>query len=343
MALGIGLGPAVENQSAYVNAQITFHAAFMQYLETSADDPLNALAMEMPSNTAMEDHIFIGDIPGFKEWTTDREMGTLQAHGIQVKNRDWSSGIAIHRNQILDDKLGLVMPRIQGLAAKAKRHRGQLIAELLLNGFAGNASFGSDGDAAGTAGDGTCYDGSFMFSASHSLEGGPSQSNLLTTLALNDTNLEAAVSLMRGFRTYDGRDPLMVTPTTLVVGPANEWMAKRLLNQELRVRNTGDAGTIIAAADTNIHKGTLELIVSPRIMDYTAAGGTNYSKAWFLLALKEPVKPFIFQNREPISVASQVNWDSPDMFKRGQMNFGAQARYNVANYDWRTVVGTLGA
>jgi phage major head subunit gpT-like protein len=60
-------------------------------------------------------------------------------------------------------------------------------------------------------------------------------------------------------------------------------------------------------------------------------------------ALGEVVKPFIFQNREPITASAQVSWDSPEMFKRGVMNFGAQARYAVANYDWRLVVGSIGA
>lgn len=339
------LGPSVENQSAYTNAQITFHAAFMAYLEATKDDPLNALAMELPSNTAQEVHVFLGDIPGFKEWAGDREMGALQAHNLTIRNRDWASGIAIHRNQIVDDKLGLVMPRIQGLAQKAKRHRGQLIAELLLNGFAGTVNFGTSGGPSAEVGDGTCYDGAFMFSHSHTLEGGPNQDNYLGAVALSDSGLESAIKLMRGFKTYDGRDPLEVTPTHLIVGPQLEFMAKRLLNQELRVRYPDDRGSTNtqSGADTNIHKGTLELIVSPRIMDYSGAGGTDYSKYWFLAALNEPVKPFIFQNREPITVASQVTWDTTDMFKRGQMNFGAQARYAVANYDWRLLVGSIGA
>lgn len=346
MAFGIGLGPAVENQAAYATAQITFHAAFFDYLEKAGPDPLEELLMEVPSNTAVEEHIFLGDIPGFREWVGDREMGTLQGHGITVKNRDFSSGVSVHRNQIMDDKLGLVMPRIMGLADKAKKHRGQLAAELLLNGFAGNFNFGSVGDqsgASGPAGDGTTYDGAFMFSASHQLEGGIVQSNLLNSVALSDSGLEQAIQLMRGFRTYDGKVPLYTSPTHLVVGPKLEWMAKRLRDQEMRVRNTGDGGTVVAAADTNIHKGTFDILMSPWLMDFTALGGADYSKSWFLVDLSKPIRPFIFQNREPISAASQVDWSSPDMFKKGQMNFGAQARYAVSNYDWRLAVGSLGS
>lgn len=338
------MGPAVENQSAYVNAQIQFRAAFFAALEKAKDSPLARLVQEVSSDTAAEQHIFLGDLPGFKEWVGDREMGSLAAHKIFIQNRNWSNGVEVHRNQIEDDKLGLVMPRIQGLAAKALRHRATLIAELLLNGFDGTANFGKQGDPTATAGDGTCYDGSFMFSTSHSLEGGPEQSNTLTA-KLSDTALEAAIQLMRGFRTYDGRDPLDITPTHLICGPSNEWTAKRLLDQEFHVRDyvTAAGGAPVAAMESNIHKGSLQLIVDPRIADYTGAGGTDYSKYWFVAALDEPLKPFIFQLREPISVAALTGWDSPEMFKRGVMQFGAQARYAVANYDWRLIVGSTGA
>ncbi len=333
------LGPAVENQQNYVNAQIGFHAAFMSYLETLAPDPLEDLFMELPSTTAQEQHIFLGDIPGFAEWTSKREMGSLAAHGLAVINRNWASGIRIHRNQIEDDRLGLVLPRIQTLASKARKHRGKLCAELLINGFTGT-QFGGD------AGDGTGYDASLFFSATHALEGGPQQSNTLGATALTYAGLEAAITKMRQFTTYDGLDPLEVEPTHLIVGPALEFTAKRLLGQSTTVLVGGTGATFETGGQDNIHKGTLKLIVSPRIRSYPAQGSIgaiDASKYWYLGALGEPVKPFIFQNREPITVAAQTGWDSPEMFQEGILNFGAQARYNIANYDWRLMVGSTGA
>jgi phage major head subunit gpT-like protein len=341
------MGPAIENPAAYVNAQIRFRAAFFDALESAKEDDLMQLADTVMSDTAAEQHIFMGDVPGFKEWVGDREMGSIAAHKISLVNRNWASGVPVHRNQVEDDQLGLVMRRISGLAPKAKRHKGKLIAEILLNGFAGNANYGklSDGVGAGTAvGDGTCYDGAFFFSTTHSLEGGPNQSNLLANTALSDKALEDAITLMRNFTTYDGQDPLDVQPTHLLVGPALEWMAKRLLQQELRVRMPGDvAATSATGADTNIHKNSLQVIVSPRIRSYAPNGGADYSKAWFLLALNEPVKPILFQDREAISTAALVGWDSPEMFKKGLLQFGTQARYAAAFYDWRTAVGSQGA
>lgn len=341
------LGPQIQNPAAYVNAQIRFRAAFFDALETAKEDPLMMLADEVSSDTEAEQHIFIGDVPGFKEWVGDREMGSLAAHKIFLQNRNFASGVPVHRNQIEDDKLGLVMRRIAGLAPKARRHPGKLIAEILLNGFTGTANFGRVGDATGTdtvVGDGTTYDGALMFSTTHALEGGPNQSNLLANTALTDGSLETAIQMMRGFTTYDGIDPLDVEPTHLLVGPKLEGMARRLCEQEIRVRNPGDAGTTFqTGADTNIWRGRFQPIISPRIKDYTSVGGADYSKAWFLLALNEPIKPILFQLREPISVASLVGWDNPEVFEKGIFKFGAQARYAACPYDWRVVVGSQGA
>jgi phage major head subunit gpT-like protein len=329
------LGPAVENPAKYADAQIAFHAAFMNYLEKEGQDPLEALYMELTSTTAQESHLFVGDVPGFQEWLENREMGSIAMHRIDVRNRNFASGIPIHRNQIEDDQLGLIMPSLQRLAGKAKRHPGKLIAERLINGFAGNLF-------SGDAGDGTTYDGALMFSAVHTLEGGPNQSNTLGATALSYASLETAITKMRGFTTYDGQDPLEVEPTHLVVGPALEFTAKRILEQDLTVLVPGDAtATFQTGGQTNIHKGRLKLVVSPRIRNYPNV--VDASKYWYVAALNESVKPFIFQKREPITTAMQVGWESPEMFQKGILNFGAQARYETANFDWRLIVGSTGA
>lgn len=345
------LGPAVENQEKYTDAQIAFHIAFMQYLETSKPDELEQLFMELSSSTAKESHLFVGDVPGFAEWTSQREMGSIQMHRIDVVNRNFASGIPIHRNQIEDDRLGLVMPNIQRLSTKARKHRGKLIAEHLINGFAGNLF-------SGDAGDGTGYDGALFFSAAHQLEGGVYQSNIVgvdvtnaatgatagaNTTALTYAGLEKAITKMRGFTTYDGLDPLEIEPTHLIVGPALEFTARRICEQDITVLipNTPSGGTFETGGQTNIHKGRLKVVVSPRIRNYP--GVVDASLYWYVAALNEPVKPFLFQLREAITTAMQVGWDSPEMFQNGILNFGAQARYNTANYDWRLMVGSKGS
>lgn len=338
------LGPGVANEAAYAAAMVQFRALFNNKLGLVQRDPLMDLCEELPSESAAEQLIFLGDLPAFRAWMGDRPMGALEAHKIFIPNRDWANGVPIHRNNILDDKLGLFMPNIAMLPSKAERHKGHYIVEALIAGFSGSANFGSFSDPAGWVPDGTCYDGGLFFSATHSLEGGPNQSNLLSAVALGDTGIESAFTLMRRFKSYDGRDPLEVTPTTLIVGPKLEHMAKRLCEQDVRVRVPGDTGaTFQTGAESNIWKGRLNYKVSGRLDDWTAAGGADYSKYWFLAALGEAPKPIIFQNREAINMVAQTSWESDTMFENGTMRFGAQARYGVGLYEWRTIIGSTGA
>jgi phage major head subunit gpT-like protein len=314
------LGPTIAQRTKYAEAEVGITVEFMHQLEANGPDPLLVLANEVESKAALERHFFLGDVPGFQKWKGDRVMSTLMAHSFTIVNDDFASGITIHRNEIMDDKLGLVAPRIADLAGKAARFKGDYMMMALINGFSGTA-FPSE------VGDGKSFDGSLFFSTTHSLEGGPAMSNKITT-ALSEAGLEEAEILMKTFKTWDGKDPLNMSPTHLIVGPKLKNTAMKLLN----------AGTIINAAGTasavNVHAGKYQIIESQRL---TGA----YDDYWFLADLSKATKPFIFQDREPITTAAQIDWSSDDMYKRGQMNFGAQARAGIGPYDWRTVVGAL--
>ncbi len=309
----------IANQSLYANAMTGFHAAFMEGLEASGPDPLMILAMETTSTGSSEEYIFIGDLPGFEEWKDDRKMGSLAAHRIRVTNKDWANGVPVHRNEIADDKLGIVGKRIAGLAQKAARHKGDLLTKLLLNGFTGTAY--------PDTGDGLCYTGDLFFSDSHQLEGNSTTIDNLATDALSVTSLEARVKQMREFTTWDGADPLDVTPTHLFVGPKLEFTAKRIVGQQVTVETAGDGGV------TNIHYGAFTVVVLPRLI------GT-YDDYWFLADLSKPIKPLIVQDREPITTSAQTDWNSKDLFQKGVMNFGAQARYNAGYFDPRLIIGS---
>lgn len=308
------LGPTIAERAKYANAEIGFHIGFMESLLAAPDEPVMGLAREVPSATAVEEYPWIGDLPGFEEWTQDRSMQGMARKKISIANKDWSSGVPIHRNEIADDKLGLAMDRIRGLAAKAKNHRADMLVKYLLNGFSGTAF--------PLLGDGLAYDGALFFATTHSF------GSNRKTAALSEAALDAAEQALGELTTDDGKDPLGMSGTHLIVGKKLEAAALRLTQSGLLINAAG------TAAGSNIYQGRYTVMVSPRL------SGT-YDDYWFLADLSKPVKPLIFQMREEITTAAQVDWASEDMFKRGQMNFGAQARYNYGFYAPQTVIGSL--
>lgn len=317
------LGPQLAEAEKLANAKITCEAVFMDYLEKQESDEnsIEPAVWETSSTGASKDYMFIGDLPEFEQWKDDRRMAELAAHKITITNDNFASGVTIHRNEIMDDALDVVNQRIQGLATKAVRHRAKLLHQLLINGFSGTAY--------PAVGDGTCYTGKLFFANDHSLEGGSQTIDNLSTLAFSESNYEALCIQMAGFTNWGDDNPLELTPTHLIVGPKNEFKAKRMVGQITTVRASGDGG------ESNIHYGTRRVIVNKRLVG-------AYENYWFLGALGEVYKPVIFQKREPITTASQVDWASPDAFKKGKLNFGAQARYGVGYFDPRLMIGSTG-
>lgn len=314
-------GPTIAQRAKYAEAEVAITIDFMSRLEAMGPDPLLVMAQEFPSEAEAEDHIFLGDVPQFQRWDGDRVMGTLMAHKFRVTNDDFASGITIHKNTILDDRLGFIAPRIGELAQKAARHKGEHLVKRLIQGFTGTAFNVAE------YGDGTSFDGSLFFSATHALEGGPTQSNVMS-VALTAANLETAEIRLASFTTWDGRDPLELQGTHLIVGPKLEKTARELVGSQMV---TNAAGT--ASQSNPYFQGRYQVLVSRRLVG-------DYDDYWFLADLSKSTKPTLWQNREPITTASQIDMSSQDMFKRGHMNFGAQARYGFGLWDWRTIIGS---
>jgi phage major head subunit gpT-like protein len=312
------------NHALIEAARVGFHAAFIESMLASDEpDPLEILFTEVPSTTALEEWNWFGDLPGMEEWKGDRKLATFGAFKLQVANKDWSNGIKLHQNDIKDDKLGLVAPQIHDLARKARRHRADLCVKALINGF--------DGTPYPDVGTGLTYDGAFLFSDVHSSEGGPNQSNKMTT-ALSPAAVETAELKLKGFTTYDGKDPCDMAGTHLIVGPKLEAIATKICQSEVV---PSAAGT---ASETNIHRGRYKPLVSRRLVG-------DYDDWWFLADLSHAIRPMLFQLREDISTSAIVGGqgtqnDSLPRFKAGELWFGAEARYNVSPFEWRCIVGS---
>lgn len=308
----------IANTANLEAARVGFHAAFLEQLGLVDRNELDDMFLKVQTQAGVEEWNWLGDVPDLREWKGDRVLAELQAFKLRLTNKDFASGIRIHQNEISDDKLGLVRPKINQLAAKARSFWRRQMVKLLINGFAGNAY--------PEVGNGLAPDGLFFFSTSRA-----SGSNKLTS-ALDATSLVAAELLMGSQMSYDGLEPLELMGTHLIVGPKLKPVAEKLMLSEYL---PSAAGT---ATESNYLKGRYKIIMSPLLR------GT-YDDYWFLANLGEPIKPMIHQEREEISASSLVGEkggsnDSIPRFSRGELWFGVECRGNIGYLEPRLVVGS---
>lgn len=308
----LGAATTIAGDADLAPARVGFRAAFMQQLEQAAVDPLEMLYTTVPTNTPAEKLNWLGDLPGFEEWTGDRRLGGTEAFKLDLESKKWASGLRVKNDDVKYDRLGLLPAQISGLATKARRHRLDRMMQLIVNGF--------DGAQFPLVGNGLGYDGAFFFADAH--RGG--NDNKMAA-ALDAAGLTAAELLLRSMTTYDGADPLDTYGTHLIVGPKLQATAEKLLTQER-----------LANGEDNYHRGKYKLILSNRIR------GTQ-DDYWFLVDLSKPIRPFLFQLVEEISTSAIINQgenNSVPGFINDELWFGAQANYNMSYFEFRLAVGS---
>jgi hypothetical protein len=165
-------------------------------------------------------------------------------------------------------------------------------------------------------------DGVALFSASHPLVSGGVNSNIPSTPAdLNETSLEAAVIQIAAWT--DERGLLIAAkPKKLVVPPALQFTATRLLETELRV---GTADNDINAIKNN---GSIP-------DGYTINHFLTDTNAWFLTTdVPNGMKHFV---RTPLSNSMDGDFDT------GNVRYKSRERYSFGYSDPLGMFGSAGA
>lgn len=262
------------------------------------------VATKVPSSTGEESYKWLGDIPTMKEWIGDREIQNLGAYDYTIKNKDFEMTIAVKKNDIQDDKLGIYRPLVEDLGNAAAVYPDEMVFGLLANGFKGK-----------------CYDGKAFFAEDHPVGQGKDKQSVSNkgTGKLTVENYGKARSTMMGFKNGKGKS-LRVKPTLLVVPPELEGKGREILYAE-QINGT-----------TNVYKGTAELLVVPELS----------GEAWFLLDTSRPLKPFIFQEREAAKLDSMDKPNDESVFWRNEYTYGVNARGNAGYAYWQMAYGSDG-
>jgi len=209
-------------------------------------------------------------------------------------------GFSITEEAVEDNLYDSLSKRYTKALARAMAYTKQVkAASVLNNGFSSSYTGG---------------DGQPLFSASHPLVSGGTNSNRLTASDLNETSLEAAVIQIAGWT--DERGLLIAAkPNKLIVPPALMFTAKRLLDTELRVA-TADNDINALKAMGSIPGG------------YTVNHFLTDTNAWFLTTdVPNGMKHFV---RTPLQNSMDGDFDT------GNVRYKSRERYS---FGWSDPLG----
>jgi hypothetical protein len=217
-------------------------------------------------------------------------------------------GFSLTEEAIEDNLYDSLSGRYTKALARAMAYTKQVKAANVLNNGFNSAFAGGDGVA--------------LFSTSHPLVSGGVNSNTPSTQSdLNETSLENAVIQIAAWT--DERGLLIAAkPRKLVVPPALQFVATRLLETELRV---GTADNDINAIKNN---GSIP-------GGYTVNNYLTDNNAWFLCTdVPNGMKHFV---RTPMSTGMDGDFDT------GNVRYKARERYSFGFSDPLGVFGSSGA
>lgn len=136
--------------SATLSAMFTgFNALFNQAFE-GAPTFYKKIAMVVPSQGRDETYGWLEQQSGMREWIGPRVVKNLSSSSFTIKNRKFEDTIGVPREDVEDDRFGLLGPFVSEMGRAAAEHPDKLSAELLASGL--------------TA---ACYDGQPFFGADH--------------------------------------------------------------------------------------------------------------------------------------------------------------------------------
>lgn len=274
---------------------------------------LDRLRTHVPSTTSQTTYAWMARIPRLREWIGERVVQNASAHAYTIVNRPFELTLEVDRDQIEDDQLGVFNPMLDMMGQQAKALPDDLTLEVLQ---AGETEL--------------CYDGQNYFDTDHPIDlkapGKGTQSNLLTGKPLTPENYGAARTHMATWVGEDGR-PLKVTPSVLVVPPQLEDEGRRILTAEHIVRTVDDGnGGVVTSTETNIYKGTADLLVIPELADAP--------KDWYLFDTTKPLKPFVYQDRRAPEFTHLTDPTAENVFFRKKYIYGVDARANAGYGLW---------
>ncbi len=208
------------------------------------------------------------DLPLFSQIAEGQDYNfeaPSQGANKTLKPIKFGLGISISEEAAEDGKFDEIADMVRKLAKSARESQEIQAMNIFNNGFSSE----------------TTSDGVALFSASHTLPGGGTLRNKLSSDAdLSDTSLE---TMLIDFETQfvgDSGIIYSIRPRNLVVHPSNKRLAMELIGSELRARTETNSTTGVTNVNNynSLKEDGLRVVSSPHLTD---------ADAWFITA--EPV------------------------------------------------------
>ena len=307
LVIGMLVNASAVNE-IFRNLKTEFHRNFDQ-----AENLWMMVASMIPSTGRYNDYSWISYFPRMREWLGERQIRQLEASNYVVTNRKFEATIAVNRDDIEDDQLGIYANQARMAGYSAGQFPDELVFELLSNAFVA-----------------LCHDGQPFFSDDHPV-GDATVSNKMTKALSIDNYASARASVGEAYvkllemKDPDGR-PLNIMPDTLAVPPA-------LKAEALVLYNAGH----FKDEQPNPYKGMFNPVCDTRLMSATA---------WFLMDCSKPLKPLIYQERRKPEFKEQTSVmgrNVPDsVFMQDEYRYGVDCRAEAAFGHWQTAYGSDG-
>lgn len=137
------------NGSTLETLRVGFKTSFQNGLG-QAQSQYQQVATVVPASTKEQKYGWLGKIPNVREWLGARAVQNLQQHDYAIKEKPWELTIAVDRDDIETDNLGIYAPMFTEMGMSVGAHWDMLVFELLKAGFTTE-----------------CYDGQNFFDTDH--------------------------------------------------------------------------------------------------------------------------------------------------------------------------------
>jgi phage major head subunit gpT-like protein len=260
-----------------VAAEQVFRTIFNQALQAFAGmnawTRLASLVTEIPSTGPQEVYRWLADLPVFEEWLGDLNVDDLAEAAYTLANKHFGKGVGVDEDELADDKLGLIVSRIQMLAVRYLQHVGQQIENLVLNGATNLA-----------------FDGVAFFSDVSGVRlidnlGAGTISAGTPTAAQIEADIDTMRMTVMQFKDSKGI-AIGIVPMVFAGHPKMERLFRTIMN------STGDPAGAHAGVSNPVRDMIRDYISLPNATDLNDVYG---------FAVDMPVKPFIYQNRQGLN------------------------------------------